>query len=142
MKKGGFVFLLFFLIAGLSSSLFADECYEVINIPVKKVTKVYETYTKKVPYKTWKTVCVPIKDSCNRVVGYKSKKVCVTKYKNVTKKIFKGYKHVGYYNGTRVDYFWRTRLCTIPIKVPTSCCTTTVTTSCDTCNSCNSCSVN
>jgi len=139
MKKNNSLLFLFFLVVGLSSFLFASSCVEVVNVPVSKVTKVYKTVTTKVPYKTWKTVCVPVKDSCNRVIRTVSKKVCVTKYKYVTKKVFKGYNHVAYYNGIRVDYFWPTKLCTIPVEVPTSCCTTTC---CSVEVSCNSCSVN
>ena len=137
MRKGNPLFILFFLIVGLSSFLVASDCYEVINIPVKKVTKVYETYTKTVPYKKWKTVCVPIKDSCNRVIGQKAKKIKVTAYKCVTKKVLKGYNHIGYYNGRKIEYFWPTKLCTIPVQVPVSCCTVPAEVTCNV-----SCSVN
>jgi hypothetical protein len=46
-----------------------------------KVTKCVKVYTKCVPYKSCKTVCVPVRDACGNIVCYKKVKKCVTKYK-------------------------------------------------------------
>ena len=133
MKKVKHLLLLLVLMVGFTTLAQADTCYTVVNVPVAKVRKIYETYTQKVPYTECKTVCVPVRDSCNRIIRYTSKKVCKTKYKYVTKKRFKGYEHIGYYNGQKVRLVWPTKLCTIPVRVPTDCCSAVVTNSCNSC---------
>jgi len=126
MKKLKYLVVLSLMLFGLSSMAQAKECYKVVNVPVAKVNKVYETYTKKVPYTVYQEVCEPIRDSCNNIIRYVKKKIPVTKYKYVTVKKFKGYEHIGYYNGGVVRLIWPTKRCTIPAKVPTDCCEVTV----------------
>ena len=132
MKRVNSLIFLFLLLVGLSGLANANGCYKVVNIPVCEVHKIYETYTKKIPYTVWKKVCVPVKDSCNRT-RYVSKSVCETRYKFVTKRKFKGYEHIGYYNGREVRLFWPTRRSTIPIQIPTDCCSANIAPSCNSC---------
>jgi hypothetical protein len=48
-----------------------------------KTTKCIQKVTKCVPYKVCTTVCVPVKDKCGNITGYKNVQKWTTKYKTV-----------------------------------------------------------
>ena len=119
MKKLRALFLMVLVALGVNLSA---SCDVISSIPVCKATKVYEYSTKTVPYKAYEKYCVAVQDSCSCKVRYVTKTRCVTRYKTVTVKSFKGYENVGYFQGQRVVKVWPTKLNRIPIKIVNGCC--------------------
>ena len=50
------------------------------------VVKCVQETVKLVPYKVCKTICIPVKDSCGNITGYKNVTQYFTKYKEVVVK--------------------------------------------------------
>ena len=119
MKKLRVLFLMVLVALGMNLSA---SCDVISSVPVCKANKLYEYSTKKVPYKACEKYCVAVQDSCSCKVRYVTKTRCVTRYKTVTVKSFKGYKNVGYFQGQRVVKVWPTKLNRIPIKIVNGCC--------------------
>ncbi len=113
--------LVLMVLVALGVNLSAS-CDVLSSVPVVKVNKIYEYSTKMVPYKACEKYCVAVKDDCSCKVKYVTKTRCVTKYKAVTVKKFKGYENIGYYQGQKVVKVWPTKLCRIPIKIVNGCC--------------------
>ncbi len=119
MKKLRALFLMVLVALGVNLSA---SCDVISSVPVCQANKVYEYSTKQVPYKVCTKVCVPVKNACNCTVRYVTRTECVTKFRCVTVKTFKGYENVGYYHGQKVVKMWPTKLCRIPIKIVNGCC--------------------
>ncbi len=124
-------YIIFLVLVAVGTTLSASSCYTLSSVPVVQVNKVYEYTTKQVPYKACEDVCVAVQDDCSCTVKYVTKKVCVTKYKTVTVKKFKGYENVGYFQGQRISILWPERLCRLPIKIEDDCCTVVRSNCCD-----------
>jgi len=112
----GFRALFVMVLVSLGINAMAS-CDIISSVPVCEVNKVYEYKTKLVPYKACEEYCVPVQDSCSCQVHYVTKTRCVTRYKEVTVKVFKGYENVGYYQGQRVVKVWPRKLSRIPIRI-------------------------
>ncbi len=56
----------------------------------------------------------------NGGVRYENRRECDTRYREVNRRVLKGYENIGYYNGQRIVKFADTKLTSIPVTISIS----------------------